>query len=79
MEKTAIEHAAILAKGLSEDEVKQALIRGTLLIQPHQMNKRNMVEYKAEIYAYLLKFHKEELLAEINAMMNEEQTEEDSE
>lgn len=79
MEKTAIEHAAILAKGLTEEEVKQALIRGTLLIPPHQMNKRNMVEYKAEVYAYLLKFHKEELLAEINAMMNEEQTEEDSE
>ena len=79
MEKTAIEHAAILAKGLTEEEVKQAFIRGTLLIPPHQMNKRNMVEYKAEVYAYLLKFHKEHLLAEINAMMNEEQTEEDSE
>lgn len=80
MEKTAIEHAAILAKGLSEEEVKQALIRGTLLIQPHQLNKRSMVEYKAEVYAYLLKFHKEELLAEIHAMLEEdEQTEEDSE
>ena len=78
MEKTAIEHAAILAKGLTEEEVKQAFIRGTLLIPPHQMNKRNMVEYKAEVYAYLLKFHKEELLAEVNEMMKEEQTEEDS-
>ena len=79
MEKTAIEHAAILAKGLTEEEVKQALIRGTLLIQPHQLNKRSMVEYKAEVYAYLLKFHKEDLLAEIHAMLDEEDTEEDSE
>lgn len=80
MEKTAIEHAAILAQGLSEEDVKHALIRGTLLIQPHQLNKRSMVEYKAEVYAYLLKFHKEELLAEIHAMLEEdEQTDEDSE